>query len=136
MVSTEVKANMHSVGRRDVRPSNAPLPRIETESITQKAQRLIGDHVLSGQLKPGTRLVESQLADQLGVSRAPVREALLALEAEGWVASRPNKGTVGSSSRRTICARSIPCAAHWKGSPCAWWPPRSMSMPCAVCPMG
>ena len=85
---------MHSVGRRDVRPSNAPLPRIETESITQKAQRLIGDHVLSGQLKPGTRLVESQLADQLGVSRAPVREALLALEAEGWVASRPNKGTV------------------------------------------
>jgi DNA-binding GntR family transcriptional regulator len=68
------------------------LPRIETESLTQKAQTALREHILSGKLKPGTRLVESQLAEQLGVSRAPVREVLLALEAEGLVASIPGKG--------------------------------------------
>jgi len=69
------------------------LPRIETESVAVKAQTAIRNYVLSGQVKPGSRLVASQLAIQLGVSRAPVREALLRLEAEGLVESVPNKGT-------------------------------------------
>jgi len=69
------------------------LPKIETESIADKARRAVRDHVLAGELKPGTQLVEGQLAEQLGVSRAPVREALLKLESEGLVESVPNKGT-------------------------------------------
>ncbi len=69
------------------------LPRIEAESVTQKVRSTMRDHILSGDVKPGTRLVETQLAEQLGVSRAPVREALSALESEGLVVSEPNKGT-------------------------------------------
>ena len=69
------------------------LPKIETESIADKVGRAIRDYVLSGELKPGTQLVESQLAEQLGVSRAPVREALQKLESEGLVQSVRNKGT-------------------------------------------
>ena len=69
------------------------LPKIETESVTDKVRRALRDHVLSGALRPGTQLIESQLAEQLGVSRAPVREALQTLESEGLVESVPNKGT-------------------------------------------
>ena len=69
------------------------LPKIETESVTDKVRRALRDYVLSGALKPGTQLIESQLAEQLGVSRAPVREALQTLESEGLVESVPNKGT-------------------------------------------
>ena len=73
---------------------NTVLPKIEAESITDKVRTAIRNYVLSGKIQPGTRLVEAQLAEQLGVSRAPVREALLALETEGLVVSIPGKGAV------------------------------------------
>ncbi|RCV49507.1 GntR family transcriptional regulator, partial [Marinitenerispora sediminis] len=44
------------------------------------------------QLPPGQHLVENDLADQLGVSRQPVREALQRLSNEGWVDLRPGYG--------------------------------------------
>ena len=48
--------------------------------------------ILRGELKPGERLMEIQLANKLGVSRTPVREALRQLELEGLVTIIPNKG--------------------------------------------
>lgn len=48
--------------------------------------------ILNGDLKPGERLMEVQLAEQLGVSRTPVREAIRKLELEGLVAMVPRKG--------------------------------------------
>src|SRR5215211_5972136 len=48
--------------------------------------------ILSGQLKPGETLVERRLAVQLGVSKTPVREALIALSTSGLVAVNPNRG--------------------------------------------
>ncbi len=48
--------------------------------------------ILEGQLKPGQRLMEVQLAEQLGVSRTPVREAIRKLELEGLVVMLPRKG--------------------------------------------
>ena len=48
--------------------------------------------ILKGELKPGERLMEIALADRLGVSRTPVREALRQLELEGLVKIIPNKG--------------------------------------------
>ncbi len=68
------------------------LPRIEMESISRKVESAIREHILSGQLRPGARLVEVQLAQELGVSRAPVRAALQTLEVEGLVVTVPNKG--------------------------------------------
>lgn len=50
------------------------------------------DAILKGELKPGERLLENQLADKLGVSRTPVREALRMLEQENLVALVPRKG--------------------------------------------
>lgn len=69
------------------------LEKIARESATEKVGAALRSHILSGALRPGTRLIESQLAEQLGVSRAPVREAFLVLEPEGLVISEPGKGT-------------------------------------------
>lgn len=48
--------------------------------------------ILKGELKPGERLMEIQLAKRLGVSRTPVREAIRKLELEGLVLMVPRKG--------------------------------------------
>lgn len=48
--------------------------------------------ILTGELKPGERLMELHLADKLGVSRTPVREAIRRLELEGLVTMIPRKG--------------------------------------------
>ena len=48
--------------------------------------------IVEGSLKPGQRLMEVQLAEQLGVSRTPVREAIRKLELEGFVIMLPRKG--------------------------------------------
>lgn len=48
--------------------------------------------IISGVLKPGERLMEVQLAEKLGVSRTPIREAIRKLELEGLVIMMPRKG--------------------------------------------
>ena len=58
------------------------------EHILQQLRSVI----LSGTYKPGDRMVESTIADQLQVSRAPVREALCALEQEGIIVQIPRRG--------------------------------------------
>lgn len=50
------------------------------------------DAILNGVLKPGERLLENQLAEELGVSRTPVREAIRKLELEGFAVILPRKG--------------------------------------------
>jgi DNA-binding GntR family transcriptional regulator len=51
------------------------------------------DAIVSGELKPGERLMEVSLAEKMGVSRTPVREAVRKLEMEGLVKMTPRKGT-------------------------------------------
>lgn len=58
------------------------------ERVYQAMQELI----ISRQLAPGQHLVESELAEMLGVSRQPIREALQLLNSEGWVDLRPGYG--------------------------------------------
>ncbi|MGB4504234.1 MAG: GntR family transcriptional regulator [Syntrophaceticus sp.] len=52
----------------------------------------IREAIIDGVLGPGERLMESQLAEELGVSRTPVREAIRKLELEGFVVMVPRKG--------------------------------------------
>lgn len=54
-------------------------------------QELIGQ-IVRGQFTPGQRLRDTELAEQLGVSRTPVREALLRLEREGFISSQKHLG--------------------------------------------
>ena len=55
------------------------------------------DAIRRGILEPGERLMEVQLADELGISRTPVREAIRKLEQEGYVIMMPRRGTYVSS---------------------------------------
>ena len=48
--------------------------------------------ILKGELQPGERLMELQLASKLGVSRTPIREAIRMLEQEGLAVTMPRKG--------------------------------------------
>ena len=57
----------------------------------------IQERILSGALAPGERLLEDRLADELGVSRNPVREAIRALESTGLVEVRPRRGAYVAS---------------------------------------
>jgi DNA-binding GntR family transcriptional regulator len=70
------------------------LPKVaEPVSLKDKAYNVIKSAILSLKLKPGDPLVESDLAQQLGISKTPVRDALLELEREGFVTKILFKGT-------------------------------------------
>jgi DNA-binding GntR family transcriptional regulator len=56
------------------------------------ATEVIRSAIVDGRLHPGQRLKEEELARELGISRTPVREALLMLQAEGLVDASPNRG--------------------------------------------
>lgn len=61
-------------------------------TIAEKAYSAIRERVLSGEYPAGSRLREEELAEAVGVSRTPVREALRRLDAEGVVEFVPNRG--------------------------------------------
>ena len=48
--------------------------------------------VFDGEYKPGDRVRQDEIAAELGVSRIPVREAIIALDREGWVTVEPHRG--------------------------------------------
>jgi DNA-binding GntR family transcriptional regulator len=65
----------------------------ETEAPQgQTAYRRLLEEIRSGALSPGARLRETDLADRLGISRTPVREAIRQLEADGLVTHMPRQG--------------------------------------------
>lgn len=63
-------------------------------SRTALAYVHIRDRIISGELAPGTWLRERELSSELNVSRVPVREALLQLEADGFTTTGPRHGAV------------------------------------------
>jgi len=74
--------------------STAPATPIRRELLKEKIAEAIRGWILDGTLKPGERVVELVAAARLGVSRAPLREALLLLERDGLVRTTPNRGAV------------------------------------------
>jgi DNA-binding GntR family transcriptional regulator len=61
--------------------------------LVDDVYRSLEEAILSGRMRPGDRLVETWISDQLQVSRTTVREALLMLERQGFVVSEPRRGT-------------------------------------------
>jgi DNA-binding GntR family transcriptional regulator len=66
---------------------------VERRVFRDEIREQLIDEILSGRLPPGTRVVETRLAQQFGVSQAPVREALRDLALFGFVVSSPFRGT-------------------------------------------
>lgn len=63
-----------------------------SSNLREQIEREIRSAILEGRYQPGERMVESAIATEMGVSRAPVREALSALEREGLVTNVPRRG--------------------------------------------
>lgn len=82
-----------------LRRNAVPLSQRTSEGIA----RVLRTEIFSGTLKPGEPLPERLLAENLGVSRTPVREALFTLQSEGLVELTPNRG----ATVRTITSHDI-----------------------------
>ncbi|HEY6306254.1 MAG TPA: GntR family transcriptional regulator [Candidatus Angelobacter sp.] len=85
-----------------------PRPRRLRQNVAPDLLR----RIVEGRLKPGEKIIESRLSSELGVSRTPLREALLYLEREGLVRSDMRRGfTVEPLSARDV-RETYPVLAH------------------------
>jgi DNA-binding GntR family transcriptional regulator len=84
--------------------SSQPQPRqLKRRTLALEVADNLRDMILTGELAPGSRTTQDELARLLGVSTMPVREALLRLAAEGFVESTPNRSfTVTRTSREDV----------------------------------
>ncbi|MFB6704432.1 GntR family transcriptional regulator [Streptomyces sp. NPDC056333] len=72
----------------------APVPaRMPRQLLSDHVYTLLRDWIVSGELVPGQRLVESEIARRVGTSQTPPREAIKRLAYEGLVVSQPHRGT-------------------------------------------
>jgi DNA-binding GntR family transcriptional regulator len=70
------------------------LPRVQPRVLRQEVLEALRSAILANRMKPGSRLLEAEVANRMGVSRAPVREAIRQLEQEGLVEFFPHRGAV------------------------------------------
>ncbi len=82
--SSRAAAKVRSNGGREAKIVRTP----SGEHIASHIRRLI----FEGELRPGMRVPQDAIAQELGVSRIPVREALIVLEREGWVTNEMHRG--------------------------------------------
>lgn len=82
-------------------PSKSDEPDLEGQALVDHIATEIQTQIMTGTLPSGTRLRQEALADEFGVSRTPVREALRQLQASGVLEVQPRRGAVvrGPSSR-------------------------------------
>ncbi len=66
----------------------------KSSTLRAEVANLLRKQILDGEIPCGERLIETEIASQLGVSRMPVREALRMLESEGLIKSVPRKGLI------------------------------------------
>ena len=64
------------------------------QTLREKILETIRESILKGQLKPGEKVAEPELAERFGISRTPIREAFRQLESEGYLTVIPRKGAV------------------------------------------
>ena len=66
--------------------------KLSIENLNTKAYEEIKSLIISKKLEPGARLVDSQLAEQYGISRTPIRDAIRKLTEDGLVVKSKTKG--------------------------------------------
>ena len=81
--------------REDARGTGPGTRRIEAPpSMTHLAAEALRSMILSGELRPGDRVIENRLTVELGVSRPPLREAMAVLQQEGLLVQSPRRGAI------------------------------------------
>ncbi len=67
---------------------------LKRKSLTEQIQEVLIERILRGELLPGDRLKELQIANEFGTSQAPVRETIRSLQAMGYVEHKPHVGAI------------------------------------------
>jgi DNA-binding GntR family transcriptional regulator len=93
----------------DSEPGPASVPGLSHESIAISAAAWITNRILEGRIGPGEKVSEAGLAEQMGVSRSPVREALRALSRGGLIIVEPRRGAFVAELDRTNAADLYEC---------------------------
>jgi DNA-binding GntR family transcriptional regulator len=86
-----------------------------TTALHQEAARRLRARLVEGQIPPGAKLNERELAEELSVSRTPLREAIRMLAAEGLVELLPNRGAVAVRLSRQDVADTFDVIAGLEG---------------------
>lgn len=68
------------------------LPALAESDLVRQVARVLTDAIVQGRLAPGAKVVEAAVARELGISRAPVREAARLLESQGLLVASPRRG--------------------------------------------
>lgn len=96
---------------------NALIPR---EPLRVAVRRVLIERLLSGELEPGSDINEKELCKDLGVSRTPVRQALLHLEFEGFLDSQQGKGFSVLPLRSGVAAELYPLVGALEALALRW----------------
>ncbi|MBL7496627.1 GntR family transcriptional regulator [Frankia sp. CNm7] len=78
-------------GARGARAGDS-RPVVDRQSSSSQVASYLRASIFAGTLRPGDYVRQNELAKKMGVSRIPVREALVALEREGWISIEPHRG--------------------------------------------
>lgn len=70
------------------------------QTLREQIVSSLRDSIIKGELRPGQKLTEPELAEKLGISRTPIREAFRQLESEGFLTVIPRRGAVVSKITR------------------------------------
>ena len=76
---------------------NTKNVRIKRKSMRDEAYKILQDWIITGEFEPNRKLTDSEWSEMLGISRTPIREALLKLEDEGLIETKANRWTMVSS---------------------------------------
>ena len=98
-------------------PQRPGLTQVRNENLSHLVYESIRDAIINRSLPPGARLTETKLAEELNVSKTPVREALVKLREVGLI-DPPGAARSASSGRRERRSRThTTCASRSRSSP-------------------
>ena len=93
-------------------PSRGP---VSHPSLKDSAADYLREQILTGQLTPGTKIDQDEISDALGVSRLPVREALIELANEGLVDAVPGAARSSPDSSAPTSSTTTASSDWWRG---------------------
>jgi len=88
---------------------------VRPRPLHAQVRQVVLERIIRGELEPGARVVESRLAEDLGVSRTPLREALMHLEREDFLELEPNRGFLVAPLSREEASEIYPMVALLEG---------------------
>jgi len=98
MKRAALKVTSAEINRKPLAPHEQAIQLLQQHSLSALVEQELQRKIISGELVAGTKLTEAEVAERLGVSRGPVREAFRALEQIGLLFNEKNRG---------VCVRRI-----------------------------